>query len=388
MLPVTTRPIHLWLPALSGSTGGIQAYLQSFLEAYAAASPAARTDVFVKNDLKIPDALPGKDMMFHRFGHWRAGPLRTLVFAVRLLYEACRQRPGLIVVGHANFVRLAVWARRFLGIPFWVIVYGIDVTWDSALTNAARLVKAERIISISRFTRDSLIAAHGLPLERFSLLPTTFDDRHFQPGPKSADIREKLNLPPDRKIILTICRLSASEGYKGYDQILRALPAVRRLVPETHYVLGGRGDDLPRIRQLVAELGLETAVTLAGFVPDADLVAFYQSCDVFAMPSRNEGFGIVFLEALACGRPVLAGDRDGSVDALLDGELGVLVDPEDTAAIAAALADLLAGRHPHPLVRRPEELRRRVVAAYGPEHFAATLAHILDEFLPAEVRKV
>lgn len=388
MPPVTPRPIHLWLPALSGSKGGIQAYLQSFLEGYAAASPAARTDVFVKNDRETPAAVPGDDMAFHRFGHWRAGPLRTLVFAARLLYEAWRRRPGLIIVGHANFVRLAVWAQRFLGIPFWVIVYGIDVTWESATSNAARLVKAAHIISISRFTRDSLIEAHRLPPERFSLLPTTFDDRRFQPGPKPPRIRETLHLLPDRKIILTICRLSATEGYKGYDQILRALPAVRRLVPEAHYVLGGRGDDLPRIRQLVAELGLEAAVTLAGFVPDADLVAFYQSCDVFAMPSRNEGFGIVFLEALACGRPVLAGNRDGSVDALLDGELGVLVDPEDTAAIAAALTDLLAGRHRHPLVCQPDELRRRVIAAYGPEHFAATLAHILDEFLPAEVRKV
>ena len=224
--------------------------------------------------------------------------------------------------------------------------------------------------------------------ERFSLLPTTFDDQRFRIGEKSTFLHEKFGLPPDRRIILTICRLDAAEGYKGYDQILQVLAAVRRTVPPAHYILGGRGDDLPRIQRLVADGGLGDAVTLAGFVPDDELVAFYQSCDVFAMPSRKEGFGIVFIEALACGRPVLAGNRDGSVDALLDGELGVLVNPDDPDEITAALIDLLAGRHSHPLVSQPDELRRRVIAAYGPKHYSATLATILDKYLPGNVRRL
>ena len=380
------RPIHLWLPALSGSTGGIQAYLQSFLNAYSAAQPSLKTAVFIKNDPGSSVAPGTARMVFYTCGHWPAGPLRTLAFAAKLLWAAWRQKPGLIIVGHANFVRLAIWARRFLGIPFWGIVYGFDVTEAQGAANAARLGQAERIISISRYTRDCLIATHGLSAARFSILPTTFDDRRFRPGDPPAGLREKFGLPPGRQIILTICRLSRAEGYKGYDEILRALLEVRRAVPTAHYLLGGRGDDLPRIRQMVTELGLEDAVTLAGFVAEEDLIPCYQLCDVFAMPSRGEGFGIVFLEALACGRPVLAGNRDGSVDALLDGELGVLVDPEDIAGIAAALVDLLAGSSRHPLVYQPTELHRRVVAAYGPARFAATLAGILDEFLPATVR--
>lgn len=382
------RPIHIWLPALTDSTGGIQSYLQTFLEAYTAALPGANTRVFIKNDRCEQGKLSGTNLPCRGFARWPVGPLRTLAFAVGLLWAAWRQKPGVIIVGHVNFIQLAAWARRLWGIPFWGIVYGIDVTWAQGAIKASRLARAERVISISRYTRDCLIEAHGLPPERFSILPTTFDEQRFRCGPKPEGLAERFGLPPDRRVILTVCRLEHTEGYKGYDQILRALPAVLQQVPTTHYLLGGQGNDLPRIRKLVEELNLENAVTLAGFVPEEELVAFYQFCDVFAMPSRKEGFGIVFLEALACGRPVLAGNRDGSVDALLDGELGVLVDPEDTAAIAEALAELLAGRHPHPLVYQPAELRRRVIAAYGSKRFGSTLAEIFHSHLPASVTEL
>ncbi len=387
MRPMVPRPIHIWLPALSSSTGGIQVYSRMFLDAFAARVKTL-TEVFVKNDTRTANASPQPHLVFHGSGGWPEGRVRTLAFAVQLFWAAWWQRPGLIIVGHANFVRLAVWAQRFLRIPFWSIVHGIDVTGEPGRANAARLVHAQRVISVSRYTRDCLIKDSGLLPEQFSLLPNTFDDQRFQISNQPSRVHEKFGLAPDRRIILTICRLDATERYKGYDLILRVLPAVRLAVPQAHYVLGGRGDDLPRIQQLVAELGLEDAVTLAGFVPDAELAEFYQSCAVFAMPSRQEGFGIVFLEALACGRPVLAGNRDGSVDALLDGELGVLVDPEQPDEITAALIGLLAGKHPHPLVYQPEELRRRVLAAYGPTRYAEILATILDEFLPRNAGNV
>ena len=161
MRPSAPRPIHVWLPALTSSTGGIQAYLQTFLVAYAAAKVAARTEVFVKNDPPPSARSKEPDLRLHGNGHWPAGRLRTVAFAIRLLWAAWWQRPGLIIVGHANFLRLAAWGQRFLGIPFWGMVYGIDVTQDSGVPNASRLGLAERIISISRYTRDVLIETHG-----------------------------------------------------------------------------------------------------------------------------------------------------------------------------------------------------------------------------------
>jgi glycosyltransferase involved in cell wall biosynthesis len=118
-------------------------------------------------------------------------------------------------------------------------------------------------------------------------------------------------------------------------------------------------------------------VTLTGFVPDAELPDYYNLCSLFAMPSKREGFGIVYLEAMACGKPALAGDRDGSRDALLDGEIGVLVDPDDVGAFGQAAVEVLSGRHPNRLLYDPAALRSRVVERFGPESFRDRLREIL-----------
>ncbi len=153
-----------------------------------------------------------------------------------------------------------------------------------------------------------------------------------------------------------------------------------------HYLIAGRGDDQPRLDQLAAGAGVRGRVSFAGFVPTAELCAHYQLSDVFAMPSTGEGFGIVFLEAMACGRPVLAGNRDGSAEPLMDGRLGALVDPEDVPAIAATLADLLSQRHPNRLLFNPTELRRRVVAEFGFERFCTRVGAAFAAVAPASLK--
>ena len=140
-----------------------------------------------------------------------------------------------------------------------------------------------------------------------------------------------------------------------------------------HYILGGKGSDKPRLEALIRDLQLEDVVTLAGYIPDHELCGFYNLCDVFAMPSKAEGFGIVLLEALACGKPVIAGNQDGSVDALINGKLGVLVDPDNVAEIAEALMLVLTKRHPLGILQDPERLRAEAIAAYGYPRFVETL---------------
>jgi glycosyltransferase involved in cell wall biosynthesis len=119
-------------------------------------------------------------------------------------------------------------------------------------------------------------------------------------------------------------------------------------------------------------------VTLTGFVPDEELVDHYNLCDVFAMPSKGEGFGIVYLEALACGKPTLGGNKDGAIDALCQGELGILVDPDDPNAIAQSLIQILQGTHPHPILYQPEVLRQKVIETFGFERFKQTLARLMQ----------
>jgi glycosyltransferase involved in cell wall biosynthesis len=320
-----------------------------------------------------------KSVTRYCFGRWPR-LLQSAAFTVGLILSAVVYRPSLIVVGHANFAKVARWIKSLLGIPYWVIVYGIDVWDENGRRVAAGLRAADRILAISNFTRDKVIEQLGIEAARFALLPTTFDEARFCPKPTRAALLSKLALRPGQPVILTVCRLSEEERYKGYDQIIRALPKVLRAVPDAHYVIVGRGRDEARIREVVRSLGLGPHVTLAGFVSEQELADYYNLCEVFAMPSKKEGFGIVFLEALACGKAVLAGNRDGSVDAVCGGELGVLIDPDDIDEIARSLIAMLRGSHTLAVLYQPDELRRRVIEAYGSKRFAATIAGYLKEF--------
>jgi glycosyltransferase involved in cell wall biosynthesis len=159
------------------------------------------------------------------------------------------------------------------------------------------------------------------------------------------------------------------------------LPNIRKHVPEAHYVLVGKGDDHQRVEALTRGFGLTDCVTLAGYVPDSELCDYYNLSDVFAMPSKGEGFGIVYLEAMACGKPCLGGNQDGALDALCHGELGALVNPDDVKEIAETLVQILQGTYPNSLMYQPEALRQKVIEAYGFQRFQQTLAQYLNDFL-------
>ena len=159
------------------------------------------------------------------------------------------------------------------------------------------------------------------------------------------------------------------------------LNIIRQTISDVHYLIVGKGKDRPRIENLIEKLGLQDCVTLAGFIPDEQLSDYYNLCDLFAMPSKKEGFGIVYLEAMACGKPALGGNQDGAVDALCQGELGVLVNPDDIEEIAQTIIQILQGKYPNSLIYQPEELRKKVVDIFGFESFKQTLSSYMLERL-------
>jgi glycosyltransferase involved in cell wall biosynthesis len=171
-----------------------------------------------------------------------------------------------------------------------------------------------------------------LAASRFSILPNAIHLDRYAPGPKAFDLQERFGLH-DKKVVLTLCRLSTSERYKGIDELIEVMPNLIAEVPEIRYVVAGSGDDLPRLQQKVIGLNLQSHVIFAGFVSEDRKADYFRLADVFAMPGRGEGFGFVFLEALACGIPCVGSGVDGSREALRDGLLGFLAVPDDRESI-------------------------------------------------------
>ena len=372
--------IHLWFGNIFSFKGGIQTYSTFLLESLQALSFDYAYEIFIKHDKSCsPDFSTSDATLFHYSGIIPL-PLRTAVFAAQLIRAGIWQRPNLIISGHLNFIVVAYLIKRLVGIPYWVIVYGLEA-WDidQPIVNKA-LHNADRIISISGYTRDQMMKEQNLDPAKFSILPCTFDYSSFQIAPKPPHLLQKYNLNPNQPVILTVARLAEEERYKGYDQILVALPSIRQEIPDVRYIIVGKGDDQSRIESLIKQFNLQECVTLAGFIPDAELCDYYNLCDVFAMPSKREGFGIVYLEALACGKLTLGGNQDGAVDALCQGELGALVNPDDIDEIAQTLIQILQGNYPNQLMYQPEALRQKVIETYGFEKFKQTLSSLFDEW--------
>lgn len=377
MIKQLLSSFHLWMPSLFEFKGGIQTYSAFFLQAIQYLHPDAEYNIFIKHDKKPPSDFTSVATTRFRCAGTIPLSLRTPDFAAQLFAWGIWQNPDLIISTHLNFTPVAYQLKKLRGIPYWTIAHGVDA-WNIDNPKLQRaLHHADHILAVSDYTRDRLLKEQNLDPEKVSILYNTFDSYKFKPAPKPTYLLDRYQLKPKQPIILTVARLSASEQYKGYDQIIRAIPKIRDLIPDVHYIIVGKGDDKSRIDQLITELKLENCVTLAGFVPDAKLCDYYNLCDLFAMPSKGEGFGIVYLEALACGKPVLGGNQDAAIDALCHGKLGALVNPDDVDEIAQTIIQILQNTYPNPLMYQPESLRQQVIDTFGFEQFQKTLAGYL-----------
>lgn len=368
--------LHLWMPGLFDFKGGIQTYSGFLLQALRQLYPDLQADVFLMHDRGWQQSNAMRSR-FHFTGNWPSR-LRAPAFAVNALAAGIRQQPDLVISTHLNFTIAAYWLKRLTGIPYWAVAHGFEA-WDVQRPELRQAIAhADQILAVSSYTRDRLLREQSLDPDRISLLPNTFDAERFQVAAKPTHLLERYQLTANQPIILTVNRLASGESYHPYDRVLAALPQIRQSLPQVHYLIVGQGDDQPRIERLIAEHHLQDCVTLTGFVPDDELADYYHLCDVFAMPSKLEGFGIVFLEAMASGKPVLGSTQDGSIDALDYGRLGALVDPDNTTEIAHTLVQILQRRYPNPLMYQPEILRKAAIATFGHASFQKTLAQLLQ----------
>ncbi len=330
--------IHIWCQSYAANPGGIQTFTRFVVRALGDLYPEAEIVAFAKNDQpSTAEKLTRGKLKLEGFGGWPR-PLRALAFGLGVIRQGVRDVPTVIISTHVNFAPVAALLKRCAGpIPFCAIGHGIEV-WDLPKTSLRKALRAaDRLVAVSEFTRERMAQAIGVEPSRIEVLPNTFDSERFQPGPKPPALLQRYGLSAEQPIILTVARLAETEQYKGYDNVLLALPAVLQQFPDVRYVIVGEGPDRPRVEALSRHLRVADKVIFAGYVPNEELADHYNLCDVFAMPSKGEGFGIVFLEALSCGKAVIAGNKDGSAEAVLNGRLGVLVDPDDVGQIADAI---------------------------------------------------
>jgi glycosyltransferase involved in cell wall biosynthesis len=261
-----------------------------------------------------------------------------------------------------------------------LIAHGIEVWGKQQGLKRKALESADLILSVSNFTKRKIIENN--PTVRAGKIKIIFNaiDPYFKPPKafhKPGYLLDRYKLRADNQIVLTVTRLSSTEKYKGYDNVIRCVRQIAEVNPEIRYLLCGNADkpESERINALINDINANRLVTTTGFVSDVELVDHYLLADVFVMQSAKEGFGIVFIEALACGRKVIAGNSDGSVDALLNGTLGTLINPLSTEELNDAITDSLkAASNPH-------ELQSKAIENFGFLSFKRRVKKLLVEDL-------
>lgn len=243
----------------------------------------------------------------------------------------------LVWCGHIHLLPLALPAARLLGVPVVLHVHGIDAWTPTDKGLANRLVsRVDRVLSVSRTTLRRLADWSGLDPDRGAVVPNTIDFDGLAPGPVPDALLDRYGLH-DNYVLMTMGRLVGKERRKGFDRVLEVLPTVATERPDAAYLIVGKGPDRPRLERKAEQLGVGDRVVFAGYVPEDEKADHFRLADRFVMPSEGEGFGLVILEALACGTPVIASTRDGSREAVADGAFGQLVDPHAPDEITQAI---------------------------------------------------
>jgi glycosyltransferase involved in cell wall biosynthesis len=362
---------------LSPMTGGIQRYTQAL--ALAAAKVVGPTKVLVLPFNGTYPAAQSEYMLNDKLARlqrlWGVVP-RRWVHAFHLRRLLAEFQPDLIICNHVELAAHGWRAKQQSGTPYWVVAYGIEVWGDIPRGQAAALGKADSVVAISKVTQE-ILAAKGILRHKIEMLYYGFDMNMFSPK------AERRSAAP---VLLTVCRLDAGERYKGYDAVVELIPDLLKEFPALRYRIVGDGTDRPRVEALARRLGVDAQVEITGFVRAVDkIVDEYCRSTIFVMPSafeggsqpRGEGFGFVYLEAAACGKPVIAAKGGGAAEAVADGETGLLVDAAKQDELRSAIQRLL--RSPEEAQRMGAAGRLRVTKLFSKERFEERFAELLHK---------
>lgn len=311
-----------------GGRGGIAQYNRDFLESLSRAPgvgtftvlPRAAPDVFA-TPANVVQSAP------------RGG---VAAYVAAALATALTRRVDVVFCGHVFMAPLALIVARLKRARLVVQAHGVEVWGKPARLRRTAVEAADAVLCVSRHTRSSIAAWAAMPPERLIVVPNTVGEA-YTPGDGRA-LRASLGLD-GKRVLLTVGRMAADEQQKGHDRVIGILPQLVRTGHDAAYVVIGEGDDRPRLEALAATLGVGERLVFLGAAPQATAVEAYQMADLFMMPSKQEGFGIAFVEAMACGTPAIGLPVGGTADALADGALGRLANEDDLARDVAAALD-------------------------------------------------
>lgn len=318
-----------------GANGGIAQYNRDFLQALCSYPQSAEV-VAIPRLVSQPIGNLPKNLTYVMSGingKWRYA---------RAVFKTVFMKPGfdLVICGHIHLLVLAILARIFsLRSPLFLLLYGVDAWKPSRHRVANRLVgRVNGIISISEISLKRFLKWTNVKLTRFFLLPPAVDLKSFSGNGMDhrTSLRQRYSLD-GKTVLMSLARLSAEDRYKGIDEILDLMPSLLQKIPNVAYLIAGDGTDRRRLEEKVQSLNLQSFVTFTGHVDESEKADHYRLADVFVMPGWGEGFGIVYLEAMASGVPVIASKVDGSREATRNGLLGALVDPASPHEIETAV---------------------------------------------------
>lgn len=278
-----------------------------------------------------------------------------------------------LYLGHVNLAPLGL-LLRFVRprIQYCVVTHGVEV-WEPLPTfRRLALQHAQRVLSVSAYTAGEMVKVQKLNPQRVFVLSPSLDPSFMQ-GPCDW---VPLSLPPGSRMLLTVGRLISSEPGKGVDSVIKVLSKVIKAVPDLFYVIIGGGNLQPRLEEMARGSSACDRILFIGKLQLEQLKGCYSRADVFVMPSHQEGFGIVFLEAMAFGKPVISSDRGGAPEIVQDGVTGFSINPEDLDSLADRLIQLLQDEALR--IRMGEAGRQRVEENFTFTCFEERLTRILD----------
>lgn len=343
---IKPRKITLFLTLrIFSATGGIEKVskiMGKALHELAADRPGDSLKVYSMYDkLKDHNKKYFPASVFKGFGK------NKLLFVLAATREGIRS--GEVILSHINLLLAGFLIKVFSPrTKIILIAHGIEVWHSFPFWKKFMLRKCDQILAVSHFTKERIIALNGYDERKVTVFNNCLDP-FLQPplnATRNGELRTRYNLDAEDMVLITLTRFSSRERYKGYDNVFYVLSGLKESYPSIKYLLVGKYDqkEKSRVDALISALDLQDNIIFTGFIPDEEISAHYNIADLYIMPSKKEGFGIVFIEAMYYGKPVIAGNKDGSSDALSNGKFGLLVNPDDREEINNAIIKVINNR--------------------------------------------